>query len=750
MNRICFGRTLAMLALTALLAGPAFAQQTAASQNNPVDPGTAPTTIPDVVVTSDRILEPTRQADETVYTGTEITTRGIEVQGARAASSVYEAMNVLPGVHAESTDGYGLAAEQRNLRIRGVRGYLGALTLEGVPNYGNNPIGPRDYLYDMENIESISVYKGAVPGDIGTGVGSRGGAIVLKPNWAREKFGVRLSQSLGTDAFMRTFGRIDSGSLNAADTRFSVSYSFSQADKWKGPGKIGPRNNVNLTFAQPIGEMIDFKLWFNHNDLDQHLFRPLNIEQAQNLSANHELDYNDKRTGIPGQDINYYDYNKGSYKNTDLIGFLAITPMEQLRLSFKPYLSKEDTNIHQGVGAAGGRVQKRVRDGDRKGVIAEGVWTGDLFSATAGYLFENSNIEISSQNYGITPESLKYQGYGIFATAGDTHIHSPYMKLSGSVANLDWQAGLKYFRFEDAAGEGYTTPPPAYEKVRAPDLDREARNYDIVLPTAGLGYRFSENVYSYASYGKNFVRPYMYMPLVNLYNTNRATFQAQNIVLNDLFDGYDIEESDNFDLGLRFSTQWFDVAPTVFYSKHKKMMVTVHDPRVNLSYNQNLGKATGYGIDLETNIYLHDNLTLFVNPTYTVLQYDDDLTYQGKTLKSKNNQAVDVPKFMLRAGMIFSWKTMEIIPSVRFTGERYGDVEHKEKIKSYHLVDLKVNYTLDSLFFSNKIKLSLELNNILNKKHVSTITASDDNRGGAASYYVGAPFSALISASLEF
>jgi len=71
-----------------------------------------------------------------------------------------------------------------------------------------------------------------------------------------------------------------------------------------------------------------------------------------------------------------------------------------------------------------------------------------------------------------------------------------------------------------------------------------------------------------------------------------------------------------------------------------------YDPRVNLSYQQNIGKATGYGFELETNLYLNKDITFFVNPTYTVLTYDDNLTYQGKTMNTQGNQVVDVPTWL--------------------------------------------------------------------------------------------------------
>jgi iron complex outermembrane receptor protein len=53
-------------------------------------------TMEEVTVTSERIILPTRQTDETVYTGTEITSKGMEAQGAKAKTSVYESMVALP------------------------------------------------------------------------------------------------------------------------------------------------------------------------------------------------------------------------------------------------------------------------------------------------------------------------------------------------------------------------------------------------------------------------------------------------------------------------------------------------------------------------------------------------------------------------------------------------------------------------------------------------------------------------------
>ena len=712
--------------------------------------------LPEVLVTEERISTPTRQLDETVSTGSEISSKGIALQGPKAETSVNEAINLLPGLNMESADGRGLGGEQSTMRIRGVRGMLGSLTVEGVPNYGGNPIGPRDYLYDLENINTIAVYKGAVPADIGTGVGSRGGAIELRPDWPHQKFGAQLIQSAGTDNYYRTFLRLDSGKLSGIDTRLSGSYSYTQADKWRGPGELGPRHNFNLSLALPITSKADIKLWYNYNSIKQDLYRALSFSETRSLDANYYKDYNAIRSGSGGtgatSDINYYKNNSGDYTNRDFLSLITVYPTEKLRLTVKPYYSVEDTEILQGVTTSGGQVQKRTRDIERGGFIAETSYGDKQLKAILGHHFEAGSMNIYSRNFATTAAGLAYRGYGVFASGGTSYINSPYVKVTGSIDKFSWQAGIKYFNYDEPSSQGYTTGAAStnYALIRAADLDRQARTYDIWLPTVGLSYTINDNLQAYSSYGRNFIRPYSYMPLVNTYNTNRATFQAQGVTLNNLFNGYQLEESDNIDLGLRYKGELFEIAPTFFWGLHKNLLTTVYDPRVNLSYQQNIGKATGYGLDLEMNAFVTDYLTVFLNPTWTSLTYDGDMTYQGSKLASNGKQVVDTPEWMLKSGIILKLGDLEIAPKVRVIGERYGDVEHKEKIDPYAVADLSLSYTRKKVLNLAQIKLALELTNLTDERYVAVINSSDDTRAGSTSYYQGAPFSAIGSVSVQF
>lgn len=703
----------------------------------------------DVVVTATKLVTPTKQTNETVYTGSEITREGLDALGSKAAVSVYEAINILPGISVESIDPYGLAAEQKNIRVRGVRGFLGAMTVAGVPNYGGNPMGPREYIYDTENFDSIAVYKGAVPADLGTGVGARGGAVELRPRWPEQKFGMNVSQGIGTGNYTRSFIRLDSGNLPQTGTGLSLSLSHTDAEKWKGSGDLGPRKNANLMVRQPLPTGDEVKFWFNANDLKQDLYRPLTYGEVESLGSFYKKDYNTGLTGNKNEDINYYRYNRGDYANRDFLAELPVTLSDKFRFMFKPYFTDEDTEIFQGSASQGGIVIKRQRDIERYGMITRLDSHFSWGTASLGYWAEVSDMVIRQQNY--DPVTFAFKGYGMYMKSEDNGmVHSPFLKLAGSIGQFDWQAGLKYFHYTDPAGQGYVASAPDYTLTAASDLFREEKTYDEILPTLGVAYRLTDNLELNASYGRNQIRPYAYVPLVNIYNQNRAVFQAAGITLDDMFSGYDMEISDNFEVGGRFRFDRFEMVPTFFYSRHQNLLTTVYDPRVNLSYYQNVGDATGYGMEIEASFFINEHLNFFLNPTYTVLAYDDDLTFQGVVRDTKDKQVIDTPEWTLKSGLIYTRGDFELIPMVRYMGSRYGDAEHNEKIDDYVVADLKMGYTFNHLCFVDKLKLSLELTNLFDHEYVSVINAMDDSRAGNTSYYVGAPFTAMMTASFAF
>ena len=124
--------------------------------------------------------------------------------------------------------------------------------------------------------------------------------------------------------------------------------------------------------------------------------------------------------------------------------------------------------------------------------------------------------------------------------------------------------------------------------------------------------------------------------------------------------------------------------------------------------------------------------------------------YAGKTLEADGNQVVDTPEWLVKTGLIWRYGSFEMVPMLRYIGSRYTDLENKDEVDAATVLDLRMNYTLPNILQSKEMKLSLELNNLLDEEYISSINASDDSRQGVASYYQGAPFSGMLTLSFIY
>jgi iron complex outermembrane receptor protein len=715
----------------------------------------------DITVTGE-LIRPTKQTGDSLYTGTSVTKKGIELLGTPAKTSVYNALDILPGLNVESKDPYGLSG--KDMRIRGAKGYYIGMTVEGIPNYGIMPIGAREDIYDMENMESVSLYKGASPADLGTGSGNRGGSIELQLRRPEDKAGIEVSQSFGSKDFIRTFLRIDSGKL-PSKTKLFGSYSSTDADKWKGKGDLGPRDHVTLGLNQEFSDRVNIDLFYNFNESERHFFKSLNYEQADHIKDYFYHHYNDELTSDPMKDINYYDYNRGKFINRDFMSIININIPEKFNLSLKPYYSSEDANFREGkkgfpvVGYTQPKkpgVLNKIRDLKRYGLIPEINFDISDFEITAGYWFESHDLEKYVKRYVTTPAGLEYNGYMYYAkNDGHGQIHSPYAKVSYELNKFKLQGGLKYFYYEEPASTGYITDATTLELKEDPDISLSETDYDAVLPTFGIGYEFNKNIEMYLNYGRNYMRPYAYVPTTNLYAMNKKAFKNANMTLQDIFDGWEMETSDNFDLGFRYSRKYFSIAPVFFYSKHNNLLVSIDDPRVinptnnkPVSYYQNVGDATAYGSELELNFYPSKNVIVYFNPSYTDMSFDDDLKRGDKIVKIEGNQIPDTPKWIIKSGLIYTINNVEISPTLKWIDSRYGDALNKERIDDYAVVDLNLRYTINDFWRLREAKVGLELSNLFDKKYVGAIIGSDTGTG--AEYYAAPPFTAILTVSGKF
>ncbi len=699
--------------------------------------------------------QPTKRIDDKLYTGTEITTKGIETMGVIANSNVFSILNIIPSVTTTTTDAYGLG--QNIMRIRGVRSMFTGMTMEGVPNYGLSPIGAREDIYDKENFASISLYKGAVPADVFSGSGNRGGSVDLSFRRSDKNMGLELGQSIGSQNYKRTFVRFDSGEHISGDSKTFAyaSFSYTDADKWKGFGKLATRKNFSFGLTHEFNPKLKLEMFMTYNDVFRHAFRSMNYSEIMNFDQNYELDFLETKKNVLANDRYYYDYNKGDYKNVNSLLSLQYQPNQNHQFSFKPYYSREDALYYQTVGSLTAPNRNDIaRDFWQAGFIMDYKGTYKNFNYAIGYWYEASDNQGATVTNRITTTQLVPQGQNIYINVhGLGHLHNPFVKFAVNFGQFKAQAGLKYMAYRTPGSTRFlpsATNPFVPAKDPTVDLATETRLNDAFLPSLGLGYEFSKNIEAYINYGKGYMR--QYGGVTNPYLQNRAKFLAKGYTLQKLLDDWKTETSDNFDLGIIFNSKNIRLNASAFYSKQYNVLSNVNNPIVNVNYSQSVGNLSSYGAELESYFQIMKGLTFFANPSYTRFSYDDNLVVisgtTSKTIEVKGNQSPAVPKFMLKTGFLFERKGFFANAFAHHTGARFGDATNLEKVPDYTLFDAAIGYKVK--FLQNSMYFGVEVKNIADKKYVGMITFGDEQQNGGSGYFAGFPRTFVGSIKIDF
>lgn len=696
-----------------------------------------------------------------------VTKEAIQKLGGPAQTSIYQTLRLLPSITVETADPYGLNTRTPfNLRVRGQAGKGTAMTIEGVPVWAQESPGPRPDMLDLENISRVTLYRGAIPPDKGLGAMNIAGNIdlgVLKP---AEEFGVDIRNGFGAYDFMRNYVRLDSGRL-ATGTKLYASYSYTTADKWRGEGGApSDRHHVSFGASQDFGRYVKADLFFDYNEARQHAFRPLTFAQIQNGHAARDLDYNSALLNIPAQDANYFDYNREKITNYQVFSLITITPSPNHVITIKPYYFRENLPRLAGIEAFLGApaVRERINMFARFGGVFE--YTTHILETEVklGYWYEQFSLPISEKYFRLQNGQLQFAQWLLAEKDGNGVINSPYVKLARDFNALHVEAGFRYFNMFEPPVTGFNNagiPNVSYNDAIAlnPAKDSAAsyrgQTYETWLPHFGVSYSLTKTITPYLTYGKNYAQPQGFPEFQQIFANNRTAFDAAGLTVQTLVDRVKLATSHNVDLGVRYTTERFYVAPVLFYTYYENLLVGVFDPVLNTNIRTSAAAARAYGGELEVAARPIDQLSIFGSVLYGKSEMASNTTAaSGAIVQTKGNATPDFPKFMFKAGLSFKLYGLEISPIVRYLGARYGNVNNSEKVSPYTIVDLFLTYTNQPLF--QKIpgvkdgSIGLQFLNLFDKKYVGVINAFEDRLGGGAAYLPGAPFTVAGSMRLKF
>lgn len=680
--------------------------------------------------------------------------------------NVFKAIELTPSLNVQTDDAYGLGGG--SIRLRGFDDRQIGVTIDGMPlnDSGNFALYPHEYA-DVENLESITVERGAVSKRSPFYV-EIGGAIRITTRPPSNKFGITLFPKYGTNDFRRIFFRVDTGRLPLGTKAF-FSYSHTEADKWKGPGKHPEyRDHYTLGFQQNIGRLF-WEFYYDLNVQLNYFYRPLNYQQALDLERFRRFDYTPNlifpggnglvhnNATIRDNNLNYYKFYKNPYTNHQLRANFELEITKDIKLTFKPYMW-----IGRGSGTSAttftirGNTYIAYREAynytDRPGFIAEinfKVLQGNLYT---GFWYERSELKQWQPSFPVrvnpdgsytlitsTVGTPRFQYNYIQKTITTTNTPYVFYETSELFGRLDLNVGMRFASVKRDFSNYLTTNMPYYPRdgiFDDPNLRKDPRlsyvkTYRKTLPSFGVGFKLTENIYPYFAYAKNFRVP------PNFIGTIPTNVDAQ-FVVNQLKP----EESHSYDLGVRFEFDKFYVVPSLYYVDYKNRLIRIADPTdPNLIYLRNAGKVEAYGYELEVGANPFRFLSIYGSYSYNVAEFKDNCT----TLATGNpvcgirgNQVPDTPKNMLKAGMHLRLYGFNIKPSVQYIGSRYGTVDNRERIPSYTLVNLSVDRRI-----TRDIRLYVDVVNLTDKKYIGRISPGETS----GRYYVGAPFT--LSAGLR-
>lgn len=691
---------------------------------------------------------------ETTATVTRVGKAALEAAADPAGTNPLKAIQLAPSVNFESADATGTTLNQ-TIRIRGKSSFHLSRTIEGLPIMGI--VGGAD-LIDMDNAESVSVYRGAPPANRGFGVSNATGVVDIELRRPQERAAFDASLTGGSDSFHRVFARLDSGTLGTGTALF-LSGASADGDKWRGNGGTS-RDNATLGVKQMFGD-VELDLFAIYNSYKQNDYRALTYAQATNLDGFGSFDYNTERTGVAADDINYYGFNRQEYNDVAVISVVT-APLGEGTLTVKPYYWNDDGFRLFGRTVLGspGLIRWDIQH-DIFGISSEYAFKLGGTDWAAGYWFQSMESPpppVYQKGYRIQANGdLTFAGWSVLSRQDRHVMNSPYLNGSGSVGPLTWNAGARYLR-QRVPGVTYfeTTglPDTTYDKVLdlAPPVDagRSAvrRTLSAWLPEAGVSYELTSEWSIRGSIGRTHGRP-DWGPQATQFSNNQQAFRAAGLTLQNLFDKLDMELATTTEVGVRYSGLKWYIAPTLFRTKARNREVQVYDPAVGVAYYQSNTHTTAQGAELEIGATPTPALALYGSVSYNRQRFDENTVVSATTtVATRGRQVPDAPKWSAKIAASYVLGPVRIAPSVRYLSTRYGDPLNSQPIQGATIADLEIGAGPWHLAGTSSVRFAVSALNIFNRRYIALINANDIQANGATTYMPGA--GRALAATLSF
>jgi iron complex outermembrane receptor protein len=737
-----------------------------------------------VSITGDQLGSGMMAVEETPKARSSVSKVSIEQNVGTA--NPYQNLSLLPGVYTYNHDASGLFGG--TLTMRGFDSSQIGFTIDGAPvnDSGNFAVYPQEYV-DSENMCEMFVTQGSTDNNA-PHIGASGGNIGMVTCDPENTQRVRASQTLGSFNLSRTFLRYDSGKINNDRTKFFVSYSKSQVDKWKGFGKAD-RDHIDakISLEGDGGNRYSAGVIYN-KAINNNFYAPTRADMA----SNRNMDYAGTFTALSAAPTNqniYHGMAINPFENALFTGNANFKLDGASQLNFVPY-------FWYGFGTGG--TQQRVfneattRFLNSAGALASPTdvnrngTTNDILQVAnssvtktyrPGVVATYSNqIENHNFNVGAWYEHARHSQYGpaVYADANggfDPWLKSnPVLRTNGTPYNsrdyttvttvsqlfaqdsislmnekLNVVLGLKTPQikrdFTERANEGQSlvtgstgsTAPMSYNVVK---------NYSKVLPSVGVSYKLSPKETVFASVAQNFKAP-----------PNFATASNNIKFINNVpqFQSITPETSTNIDVGYRVAEEHLVYSATLFMVDFKNRQANAYDPVTATTTYTNAGGVKNQGLELELGTKPKNGWSYYGSLSVQDSKIQNDLrSAVSTTLATSGKQFPLAPKYMSGLSAQYTEGAFTAQLRGKYTGKVYTTLMNDDYVPGYTTFDLYTGYKLESGTFIKNPVLKLNVSNLFNREFMSPTGSRDTYSASSSRYYIGAPRMTSVSLQADF
>ncbi|SEK80987.1 iron complex outermembrane recepter protein [Roseateles sp. YR242] len=726
----------------------------------------------------------------------------------RSTGNPYQALALLPGVNTFNYDATGLYGG--GMTVRGFGSDQMGFTVNGVPvnDSGSFAVYPQEYA-DQENLCTQSINQGSPDSD-SPAAGATGGNVTITSCDPEDKRRVRFTQTLGELSLTRTFLRYDTGRFFDNSAKVFLSYSHTEADKWKGEGSA-KKDHIDAAFRWDINEdnkvlgSVLYNRAINNN---------INSVSVAQLKANgYKYDYS---TTFPG----HLTPVAGTAQNEGASGYLpspayyklANNPFENaifsLSGSFKlatdtylkvqPYLwygygnggvqqtTLKETGFYNATSGKLDGVKDLNGDGDTLDTIAVG--RASVTKTFRPGITTELNTTLGDHNIrvGVWYERARHGQTQPAVTVDNAGNLASVWLDSGNITRAD---GTLY------QGRDWYTVSTAYQAyvmdnwsflndsgmltvgLRTPHVTRDftgnanesfaynyklKRSYDELLPQAGLRFNLDRSQQVFVNVSKNFRAPPNYAFANSTSSINVQADAAGNV---SLITELKPETSVMTDVGYRFQSKAISLSATYFNSDFKNRQATAFDPTTNFSANINAGRVNVRGMEFEAGTGVFKGFSAYGSLTVQHSELKDNLTVgkaatastTGVELPTSGKTYVLTPHTMVGLSVQYEYGPFYGRLKVKRTGHQYATMTNDEEVPAYTVGDFDAGYKIGDVGnWASNVMLRLNVSNIGNTRYrnpsgsQTNSVAYNGSRTNTVYYYLGAPRFTSLSVSADF